>query len=78
MYWLARTARTFKIVTLKQHTELRWAKDKGMGWILTNGRESAVNRALDGSTYLDLKPLPFSLCKKNLLLRNAPTYSWDW
>jgi hypothetical protein len=73
MYWLARTARTCISVTLKQHTELRWAKDKGMGWIFTNGRESVVNRALYGSTYPGLKLLPFSLCKKNLLLRNVPT-----
>jgi hypothetical protein len=34
---------------------------------LFNGRESAINRALDDSTY----------CKK-LLLRNGTTYTWDW
>ncbi len=64
MYWLARIAGTCISVTLKQYTELKWAKDKGLGWILTNGRESVVNRALDGSTYPGLNLLPFSLCKK--------------
>jgi hypothetical protein len=28
-----------------------------------NGRESAINRALDGSTYASLKLVPSSLCK---------------
>jgi hypothetical protein len=29
-----------------------------------NGRESAVNRVLDGRTYPDQKLVTFSLCKK--------------
>jgi hypothetical protein len=35
-----------------------------MNTVLTNGRESAVNRVLDGSTLSLLKIVPTSLCKK--------------
>ncbi len=33
-----------------------------------NGRESALIRAMDGSTYLVLKLVPSSLCKKNFFV----------
>jgi hypothetical protein len=52
---------------------------KGKSWYSNNGRRSAVNTTLDGSTYTGLKLAPSSLCKKKkLLLRNEATYTWDW
>jgi hypothetical protein len=36
---------------------------------LTNGRGSAVNTPLDGSTYPGKKLVPSSLCKKNLVVK---------
>ncbi len=43
-----------------------------------NGRESAVNRSLDGSTYPGEKLVPSSHCKNNKLLRKTATYTFYW
>jgi hypothetical protein len=40
-----------------------------------NGRGSAVNTTLDGSTYPGEKLVPSSL---KMMLRNETTYTWDW
>jgi hypothetical protein len=37
--------------------------------ISSNGRESAINRAIDGSTYPGKKVVPSSLCKQNLVIK---------
>jgi hypothetical protein len=36
-----------------------------------NGRESAITRALDGSTYPAQKLVPSSLCKKNIVVKKS-------
>jgi hypothetical protein len=36
---------------------------------VSNGRESAVNRAIDGNTNPSLKLVPSSLCKKDLVVK---------
>ncbi len=47
--------------------------------IQRNGRESALYRALDGSTYPGQKLVSSCHRKKNiLLLRNATPYTCDW
>ncbi len=39
--------------------------------------ESAVNRVLDGNTYLGKKLAPSSLCKK-IVVKKPTAYTWDW
>jgi len=39
-----------------------------------NGREAAVNRDLDGSTYPSSKLAPSSLCKKILIVKKCNNF----
>jgi len=46
---------------------------------ISNGRESAITRALDGNTYPSKKLMPSFLSKRNFtLLWNATTYTCYW
>jgi hypothetical protein len=43
-----------------------------------NGKQSTVNKSLDGSMYPG-KKLPHSaLGKKIIIVKNATAYTWDW
>jgi hypothetical protein len=44
----------------------------------SNGKQSAVNKSLDGSMYPGLKLAHSALGKKIIIVKNATAYTWDW
>jgi hypothetical protein len=46
--------------------------------IACNGKQSTVNKSLDGSMYPSEKLAHLALCKKIIIVKNATAYTWDW
>jgi hypothetical protein len=43
-----------------------------------NGKQSTVNKSLDGSMYPGEKLAHSALGKKIIIVKNATAYTWDW
>jgi hypothetical protein len=43
-----------------------------------NGKQSTVNKSLDGSMYPSQKLAHLALGKKIIIVKNATAYTWDW
>jgi hypothetical protein len=44
----------------------------------SNGKQSTVNKSLDGSMYPGKKLAHSALGKKIIIVKNATAYTWDW
>jgi hypothetical protein len=44
----------------------------------SNGKQSTVNKSLDGSMYPGYKLAHSALGKKIIIVKNATAYTWDW
>jgi hypothetical protein len=76
--WIVTRGRTQIVFSMSYYSILKRVIRFKCHYVKTNGRGSAVNWVLDGSTYLGQKLVPSSLCQKILLVKKATAYTWDW